>query len=158
MSLCLLHREHGEEKCVQAAANARASGMDQFTLKEFAMQREQLCSRFTPPGTQRSSLSLPMEEGSWVQPQLGAFTPCHGPPGATTFMATNWGSEEWPPEGLADPSTSAVLLCFSSALCVSKGFSPKSARLISKRSLNLLVSIDLIFKPCRQQFLNRYLI
>lgn len=133
--------------------------MDQFTLKEFAMQRKQLSSRFTPPCTQMGcSLSLPMEEGSWVQPQLGAFTPCHEPPGAITLTATNWGSEEWPPEGLADPSTSAVLLCFSSALCISKGFSPKSARLISKRSLNLLVSIDLIFKPCRQQFLNRYLI
>lgn len=32
------------------------------------------------------------------------------------------------------------------------------SQLISKRSLNLLVSIDLIFKPCRQQFLNQYFI
>lgn len=57
-----------------------------------------------------------------------------------------------------DPSTLAVLPRYSSSLCVSKGFSLKRVWLISKWSLNLLVSIDLIFKPCRQQFLNRYLI
>lgn len=111
-----------------------------------------------PAHRQARSLSLPREEGSWVQLQLSAFTPATGTPVPSPSWPRVGAVRSGHQEGLADPSTSAVLPGSSSALCISKGFSPKPARLISKRSLNLLVSIDLIFKPCRQQFLNRYLI
>lgn len=59
VSLGLLDWEHREEKCVQTVTNATAYKMNQFTPKQFAMQREQLSSWFTPPHAQTYTLSFP---------------------------------------------------------------------------------------------------